>query len=81
MCGVSVAQLVDVHEKRRSKVQAPSDAVPLIFRLHCTFVFSYLFEPLNELPLIYNISIAEYVDFLNRISYTVTVLPRFNAKS
>ena len=42
-----------VHERRRSRVQAPSDAVPLIFGLHCTCAFSYLFEPLNELTLIY----------------------------
>ena len=28
-------------------------AVPLIFGLHGTCVFSYLFEPLNELTLIY----------------------------
>ena len=35
------------HENRRSRVQAPSDAVALIFGLHCTCVFSYLSKPLS----------------------------------
>ena len=32
---------------RASRVQAPSDAVPLIFGVHCTCVFSYLSKPLS----------------------------------
>ena len=51
--------------KRKSMVQAPSDAVPLIS--DCILpVLSYLFEPLNELPLIY---VVKY-----RHTLTVTAL-------
>ena len=44
---VKLSGLINDHESRRSRVQAPSDVVPLIFGLHYTCVFSYLSKPLK----------------------------------